>query len=136
MIGLSLTMNSAKRLTKNRNRKIHKLQKPRLLAWNKDNRRRVRGDRVMRFYCLPNPHPGLLPGREKGFVRALCCCFSSHVPLLEIDARVDGDVSQIADQVEHQPKQGEHVERAEHYRVVAVDHRLITEQAQAVERKD
>ena len=54
----------------------------------------------------------------------------------EVDARVDHHVCQVADQLQHQADQREHVERAEHDRVVAVDRGLESEQAQPVERED
>src|ERR1044071_287877 len=55
---------------------------------------------------------------------------------LEIDARVDQHVGEVADQLEDEPDQREHVERAEHDRVVAVDRRLEAEEPQAVQRED
>ncbi len=45
-------------------------------------------------------------------------------------------VGEVGDQVHHQPEQREDVERREHHRIVAVEHRLEAEQPQPVERED
>src|SRR5690606_12409386 len=52
------------------------------------------------------------------------------------DARIDQGVGDVTDQFHDQPQQGEDEQRAEHHRIVAVDRRFETHQAQAVEGED
>ena len=55
---------------------------------------------------------------------------------LEVDARVDDRIGQVADQLHDQPQQREEIERGEHDRVIAGQRRLVSEQPEPVERKD
>src|SRR3546814_8528969 len=63
-------------------------------------------------------------------------CSSDLLPSLEVDARIDNGIHDVADDVHQQAQQGEEVERAEHHRVVAVERRLEAEQPQPVQRED
>src|SRR3954452_5586665 len=67
-----------------------------------------------------------------GFARS----FTSRLPRLEIDARIDPGVGQVRDQVYQEPEKREDVEVREHHRIVAVDDRLERQQAEPVERED
>src|SRR5215467_14323203 len=58
------------------------------------------------------------------------------LPGREVDARVDSDVGQVADQVQEQADQRVDVERPEHDRVVSVDRRFEAEQPKPVEGED
>src|SRR6266404_7843685 len=60
---------------------------------------------------------------------------TSHLPRLEVDARINPGVSEVGQQVHHQPDQRHDVERGEYHRVIAVEHALEAEQPDAVERE-
>ncbi len=52
---------------------------------------------------------------------------------LKIDARVNHDVNNIADQMHHQRYQSEYIECAEHDRVIAINYALIPEQPKTIQ---
>jgi hypothetical protein len=56
-------------------------------------------------------------------------------PCGEVDPGIDHHVGQIADQFQQKPDQGEDIEGGEHDRVVAVDRRLETEEAETSSEK-
>src|SRR5580692_2416749 len=60
---------------------------------------------------------------------------TSDLPRLEIDAWIDPGIGQVGNQIHHEADQGENVEIGEHHRIVAVEHALEAEQAEAVQRK-
>src|SRR3546814_933642 len=112
-------MNSAKRVRTKSARKIHSDQKPRALARKFCSLRRLSGEISM-------------PSRRS----AARAPPMSDLPALEVDARIDNGIHDVADDVHQQAQQGEEVERAEHHRVVAVERRLEAEQPQPVQRAD
>src|SRR6266436_4999339 len=61
---------------------------------------------------------------------------SSHLPGLEIDARIDQGIGEVRYEVHQQSDQREDVEGREHDRVVAVEHALEAEETEAIERED
>src|ERR1019366_9822487 len=61
---------------------------------------------------------------------------NSHLPRLEIDARIDPGVGQIGNQIHDEADEGEDVEVGEHYRVVAVEHAFEAQKSEPVERED
>ena len=99
-------MNSANRLMMNSTRKIHSDQKPRLLALKGEappsQRRDAPTEEARLRWQVPRQQP-------------------SCRPALEIDARIDQGIGDVADQFHHQPHQAEDVQGAEDHRVVAVD---------------
>src|SRR5918999_5798935 len=60
----------------------------------------------------------------------------SDFPRLKIDPGIDPHVSEVGDQTHHKAHEGEDEQRAEHDRIVAVEHAFEAEQAEAVERED
>jgi len=75
---------------------------------------------------------GLSPSREsRGGQRPL-----GLPSRLEIDARIDERVGEVANDLQAQPEQGKNVERGEYDRVVAAQRRFKAEQAEAVGRED
>src|ERR1700680_1959985 len=60
----------------------------------------------------------------------------SHLPGLEVDARIDPGIGEIGDQIDHEADERQNIEVREHDRIVAVEHALEAEQAEAVERED
>src|SRR3981081_1991463 len=61
---------------------------------------------------------------------------TSHLPGLEIDARIDPGISEIGDQIHHEADQRENIEIGEYHRIVAVEHALEAQQPEPVERED
>src|SRR5579871_5820688 len=61
---------------------------------------------------------------------------TSHLPRLEIDARIDPSIAQIGDQVHGETDQREDVKIGEYHRIVAVEHALEAQVAEAIERED
>ena len=55
---------------------------------------------------------------------------------VEVDPRVDQHIGDVADQLDQQAEQAEGVEGREHHLIVAVDRRLVAEQAQPIQRED
>src|SRR3989344_2463393 len=55
--------------------------------------------------------------------------------LVKLHARVHPHITKIADELGDQPDQCEQIQGAQHHRVVATDHTLIAEQAQAIQRE-
>ena len=55
--------------------------------------------------------------------------------LVKLHARVHPHITEVADELGDQPDQREQIQRAQHHGVVAADHALVAEQAQAVERE-
>src|SRR5271154_1431626 len=60
----------------------------------------------------------------------------SDLTYMWIDPRINPHIGQIGDQVDHETQQAENKKRAEHHRIVAVEHAFKREQAEAVERED
>src|ERR1700749_2540035 len=123
-------MNSAPSEATNSTMKIHNDQYPRRVALKFCQRRRLIGvssNRPRRF--LTTAPAGAADGTA---VRAS----TSHLPRLEIDARIDPGVGEVGDQIDHEADQRKDVERRKHHGVVAVEHALEAEQPQAVERED
>src|SRR4029079_14793471 len=78
-------------------------------------------------------------GRSSGasmLASAVVLSFTSHLPRLEIDARIDPGIGEVGDQVHDQADEREDVEIGEHDRVVAVEHAFEAQQPEAVERED
>src|SRR5580658_9432294 len=61
---------------------------------------------------------------------------TSHLPRLEIDARIDPGVGQVGHQIHDQAEQCENVEIGEHDGVVAIEHAFEAQESEAVERED
>src|SRR5271169_279263 len=61
---------------------------------------------------------------------------TSDLPRLKIDARIDPRVSQIGEQIHHHADEGKDIKRSKYHRIVAIEHALKSEQAEAVERED
>ena len=57
-------------------------------------------------------------------------------PRLEIDARIDPGIGEIADQRHHQSHQREDIEIAKNDGIVAVERRRVGEKAEPIERED
>src|SRR5687768_1026139 len=103
-IGLSLARNSAKSDSTNRTRKIHSDQKPRRFATKFAQRRRLIGENANRVRLgggISCPGSGVIvssgvsgPGAFGGVLAS-----TSHLPTLEIDARIDPGVGEVGDKL-------------------------------------
>src|ERR1043166_5534049 len=130
MTGLSLAMNSANSETKNRIRNSQNDTWPRRLALKFSQRRWLIGESEKRERARRG-RLSAAPDSTEG-VRAS----TSDLPRLEIDARIDQHVGQVADEIHREREQREDIEVREHDRIVAVEHAFETEQSEAVERED
>src|SRR5919197_6786202 len=128
-------MNSANSEMTNSTRKIQKAQWPRRLALKLCQRRRLSGESAKLCRSGGTPSPIGVCAVVSGTLMAVRSS-SSHLPGLEVDARINPGISEIGQQVHHQSNQRHDVERGEHHRVIAVEHALEAEQADAVERED
>src|ERR1700730_5297289 len=128
-------MSSANSETTKSTRKIHSAQYPRRLALKLSQRRRLSGDKAQRWPSGRTARPigdcAVVSGTSMT-VRSS----TSHLPRLEVDARIDPGVGEVGNQVHQQSDQRHDVERGEHDGIVAVEHALEAEQADAVERED
>src|SRR5271170_728244 len=61
---------------------------------------------------------------------------NSHLPRLEIDARIDPGIGEVGYQINDEADERENVEIGEHHRVVAIEHAFETQQAEPVEREN
>src|SRR6202051_2636796 len=61
---------------------------------------------------------------------------TSHLPRLEVDARIDPGISEVGNQINDQSNERENVEIGEHDRIVAVEHALEAQESEAVKRED
>src|SRR3990172_988602 len=113
-IGLSLAMNSANRLIKNRARKIHNDQKPRRLALKVSQRRRCKaesqGGRRGSPWAVTSSTIVVSVGASMG----------SHLARLEINARIHPGIGEIGDEADNEAEQRKDIDRGEHHRIVAV----------------
>src|SRR5262245_24942445 len=103
-------MNSANRLVKNRTTKIQNDQKPRQLARNSCQRRRL----------MPVNH---LPRRGSLVIARI----ASDLPRLEIDAGIDQRVENVAQKIGEETEEPENIEGGEEHRIVAIDRRAPAE---------
>src|SRR3546814_1323631 len=104
-------MNSAKRVRTKSARKIHSNQKPRALSRKFCSLRRLSGE-----ISMPS---------SRSAARAPPM---SALPALEVVARIDNGINDVADAVHQKAQTGAEDERAEQPRVVAVEHRSEREQ--------
>src|ERR1700728_3113321 len=142
-------MNSANSETMNRTRKIHNDQKPRPFALKFCQRRILIGENSNLLGRMARPtgpvgsRSGVNPRAAISFsppgsgrLSALVRSSTSHLPRLEVDARIDPGVGQIGNQIHDEAYERENVEIGEHDRIIAIEHALEAEQAEPVERED
>src|SRR5262245_51892597 len=128
-------MNSANSETTNSTMKIQNAQWPRRLALKFCQRRRLSGESASRCRYGRTPSPSGVCAVVSGTVMVVRSS-SSHLPRLEVDARIDPGIGEVGNQVHQEADQRHDVEGGEHHRVVAVEHALEAEQSEAVERED
>src|SRR3990172_5068830 len=129
-IGLSLEMNSANRLIKNRARNIHNDQKPRRLPLKVSQRRRCRAESQGGRRGSPWAVTSSM------IVVSVGASMRSHLARLEIDARIHPGIGEIGDEADDEAEQREDVDRGEPPRIVAVHHGFEAEQAKPIQRED
>src|SRR5262245_41254880 len=113
---------------------IQNAQTPSRLALKLSQRRRLSGESANRCRSGGTASPIGACAVVSGTVMVVRSS-SSHLPGLEVDARINPGVGEVRQQVHQQPDQRQNVKRGEYYRVVAVEHALEAEQADAVERE-
>src|SRR5437588_10941342 len=123
-------MNSANSESTNSTRKTQNDQKPRRLALKFSQRRQLIGESV-KPRRLRGSSASISGGGAGSWILTLVRSSTSHLPRLEIDARIDPRVGEIGDQRHQQTDQRKDVKRREHHRIIAVEHTLEPEQAQA-----
>src|SRR6516164_3628357 len=127
-------MNSANNESTNNTMKIQNAQLPRRLALKLCQRRRLSGKSAKRCPSGGTASPigacAVVSGTSM-VVRSS----TSHLPRLEVDARINPGVGEVGQEIHHQPDQRHDVERGEYHRVIAVEHALEAEQPDAVERE-
>src|ERR687887_99358 len=128
-------MNSANSEMTNSTRKIQKAQWPRRLALKLCQRRRLSGESANRCRSGGTPSPIGVCAVVSGTLMVVRSS-SSHLPRLEIDARINPRIREIREEVHHEPDQRHDVKRGENHRVIAIEHALEAEQADAVEGKN
>src|SRR5712691_6139137 len=124
-------MNSANSETTNSTMNSQNDQYPRRLALKFCQRRRLSGEIAMRWPSGGTPSPIGVCAVVSG-TAMMVRSSSSHLPRLEVDARIDQGVGQIGDEVHRQPDQRKNEQRGEHHGIVAVEHALEAEQAEAI----
>src|SRR5215471_17642394 len=127
-------MNSANNDNTNNTMKIQNAQWPRRMALKLCQRRRLSGESAKRCRSGGTASPigacAVVSGTSM-VVRSS----NSHLPRLEVDARINPGVGEVGQKVHHQPDQRHDVERGEYHRVIAIEHALEAEQPDAVERE-
>src|SRR4051812_21070231 len=93
-------------------RKIHSDHKPRVLRRKFCSRRRLIGESQ---YCAAESPVTAAEALESGM---------PGLAPLEVDARIDQRVREVADDLHQQAEQGEEIERREHHGIIAVDRGL------------
>src|SRR5581483_4870934 len=142
-------MNSAHSEATNSTRKSHSDQSPRRLVLKFRQRRMLSGERAKRRGASVGPSGPV--GSTSGISSGTVCRFASgvstvssfavltstsHLPRLEVDARIDPGVGQIRKQIHYQADESENVEVSEDDRVVAVEHALEAQQTKSIEREN
>src|SRR5580698_1069685 len=133
--GLSLAMNSANSVTTNRMRKIHNDQWPRRFALKFCQRRMLIGDSATRRRSGGTTRPSAPTAVVSG-VLPLVRASTSHLPRLEIDARINPGIGEIGDQGHDHADQRENISSREHDWIVAIEHALEAQKSKPVERED
>src|SRR5215470_6115677 len=107
-------MNSAHNDNTNNTMKIQNAQWPRRLALKLCQRRRLSGESAKRCRSGGTPSPIGVCAVVSGTWMVVRWS-SSHLPSLEIDARIDPSIGEVGNEVHHQPDQGHDVECGEHH---------------------
>src|ERR1700733_307591 len=142
-------MNSANSDTINSTRKSQSDQNPRRLVLKFRQRRVLIGESAKRGGAAGGPSgpvgstSGMSSGTASRLAAGVSTGFSSsaltstsHLPRLEVDARINPGVGQIGNQIHDKADEGENVEIGEHHRIIAVEHALEAQQSETVEREN